>query len=381
MKMSKKIGIITFHFADNYGAVFQCVALQKFLENIGHQVEVINYIPEYHTKSYRVVKTPRMLYQISIKEGNSCFKAVLHSVTNLKKNIHVYKLYHKKKNFRKYRDKYMNLTTPLYTIEDFTKIEKRYNAIILGSDQIWNKNITNGKFDEVYFGYGFSQETRKISYAASVGNLIDEGDLPQFKKLLCNLSSVLVREKQLENQIVEQINLKSNTVLDPVFLLAKEEWMEFCKQGEGQRMKRPYLFVYRVLPDKKFYEAAKLLAEKKGLMIVEANLKCTIGGVADATAGPDDFLSLMYNAELIVTNSFHATALSIILEKEFYTHLPPNRASRLENLLGMLELTDRELNDDKLLNLTNEKIEYSNVYQKLEIFKKESVAYLKESLS
>lgn len=145
-----KIGIITFHFAYNYGAALQAYAMQEHLKQMGHEAYIIDYAPEYHIRKYSRGRT-----------WNSCFtpplwqfpvKILIKLFRNLEKG--------KSKSFEAFKTKHFNLY-PYTTTDDFSF----FDCVLLGSDQIWRQDITNNCFDGPYYGEGF--KCRVFSYAAS----------------------------------------------------------------------------------------------------------------------------------------------------------------------------------------------------------------------
>ena len=202
----KKIGIVTFHRAINFGGVLQSYALQKKLKDYGLDVEEIDYYSNdvykiynyFYVGKFNIIKTP---IKIALNFGFFI------------KNIRI------KKKFNKFREKYIQTSDFLSSKEKVINYINRYDYIISGSDQVWNKDITLNDYD--FYDLSLFNTNNKISYAASVGkDDISEQEKAYYKNLIKEYNSVSVRESSLQNTLGEEVS----HVMDPVFLLEKEEW-------------------------------------------------------------------------------------------------------------------------------------------------------------
>jgi hypothetical protein len=313
-----KIGIITFHCADNYGAVLQAYALQTKLRELFKDAEifVIDYRPRYILKMFSLVKTHSVLY-------------FFNSLLQLPFRIII------KERFKRFR----------WENYSYIKVKEavQLDCIVCGSDQVWNPVITQG-FDEHYFGLinGFRGKT--IAYAASDGgNIVRTGDRTHLQALFKNLALISVREKSTLS-VLEGFGVTGTAVPDPVLLLDKYYW----SQKAARQKYHNYILIYRVLPNDNILQDAELIAQKTGKRIVELrfgipyknmlSLKHTIV----PSAGVYDFLSLFLNADFVLTNSFHGSAFSIIFNKQFCSYIINDSIqNRIVDLLSELEISDR----------------------------------------
>jgi hypothetical protein len=323
-----KIGILTFHCAHNYGAVLQAYALQEKLKELGHYVEIIDYRPSYLIDAYKI---PSLNFKSqSIK--NIVFKIL--SVCFFK--------YSRRKRFVKFDDFIKN---KLNLHQQTNIIPEDYDLYILGSDQIWNGYITKG-IDNVYWGrFSIKPGAKKITYAVSLGNYkLQEGQKPYVKQLLAKIDGISVREKETLSKIQSLANKQVYEVLDPTFLNNKLKWNKLINDDYQNRK---YVLLYQVRYNKHLKDIAKNLAKQiKGTIIeVPAYISKQYIFNKYKTISPVEFISLIKNAECIVTSSFHGTAFSIIFEKPFYTvALNDGKDNRSINLLNKLSLQNRMIN-------------------------------------
>ena len=200
----KRIGILTFHTAINYGAVLQAYALQKYLNEQGYDCEVIDYQCKKINDNYKILK---------IKSKN--LKKII--ISFLKAPL----LFLQRKKFKKFVINNIRLSNQKYYPYNITSSNKYYDCFITGSDQVWNLSLTNN--DMSYF-LDFATKKR-ISYAASNGTEeISEKDFKKVSNYLQKFSAISVREKGLQNSLMNKISISIIKVLDPVFLLDVESW-------------------------------------------------------------------------------------------------------------------------------------------------------------
>ena len=215
---SKKVGILTFHRADNYGAVLQCYALQEVLKALGHYVEVINYKQPYIEKRYnpikreellKVLKKPRWYFGYFFKQVPAKFK------THIK--------------YRFFRHRYLRIGK---SFNDNQNIPGKYECIIIGSDQVWGLHCTNG-IDEIYFGEFTHKKSKIVGYGIS-GNIqsLTEIGNKRLIKYCHNFDKISFREENFQKYIKENIGVEGNLVLDPTLLLNKAEWEKLCNKAK-----------------------------------------------------------------------------------------------------------------------------------------------------
>ena len=194
-----KVGILTFHFAYNYGAVLQAWGLQQAVESLGHEVCIINYVPNY------------MKHRIStfrgwgIRSGSKFLTTFCHRLRESKR----------RKSFCNFTHEYFRLSKRLLTKNAMQEFCEGLDAVIVGSDQVWNLNWLS-QFDDTYF-LGFLEETkpRKIAYGACFGQIDQpERHLAKACRLIKHFDCVGVRN-QFGRHILAKNGIKAETIVDP----------------------------------------------------------------------------------------------------------------------------------------------------------------------
>lgn len=362
-----KIGILTFHCAHNYGAVLQCYALQETLKSLGLEVKVIDYRPKFLTYSkfinFQNIKNDTITEKL---------KKLIRELAILpKKNIR-YFVYNRFINER------LDLSEHN---KDYSYISSEYDVYIIGSDQVWNKKITNGYHNPYFANFYFPKNNKKyISYAASMESEDISKDTDLLKMLLSNFDSISVREESL-HQLLQPLSEKPiNLVLDPTLIANKKIWHKLAIEP---KIKKKYVLVYEVRTNPHTIQFANYIAKQLNAEVVRLfawvdrfnnknEYKCE---------SPEKFLGWFKNAECIVTTSFHGTAFSIIFEKPFYTMKLENEGnSRSFSLLNKLGITDRIISWESSIDLDFTMINYDKINSKLSDFKQESINFLKDSI-
>lgn len=317
-----KVSIITITDSINYGAIWQSFALYKYISNLGVDVRMINYNPKYKKKS--------ALFFLKEKiQLNLLRKRISRSNTFKRNNV-------------------IFTNTVYKDINDLKADPPDSNIFIVGSDQVWNSDISNG-LDPSFF-LEFVVKGKKVSYASSIGKSnVSNEDLNDIKKYLTHFDAISVRESSAK-KLLDGLGLTHvEQVLDPVFLFGKSDYDNYLVPFQRQK----YLLIYGFDSNQKIDDVAKLIAKEKGLSIIE------IGGARKRhdsdnflrNLSPEEFLGVIDGAEYIVTSSFHGTAFSIIFKKNFVSVLPAKRGTRVESILNLLGLEDRLLKDSDVINI------------------------------
>lgn len=359
-----KVGIITFHKAINYGAILQAFALQSAVKKLNSHidVEIINYIPPKFVKVNQIIK---------LKSGKRMF---LESVL-----IAPY-FYKRKKIFENFSQKFLNLTKPLYNKEELKNFSRNYDYIITGSDQVWNYNLTNT--DDAYF-INFNERAIKVAYAASFGIEKIPSDLENwYTKLINKINFISTREQQGVKIVNELCNKKVPVVLDPTFLLDKDEWKLLIKE----KIEKNYILIYTLNSTDILIKAAKKLKEETGMQIILLcyGAKYIYSKYSKYDISPEQFIALFMHANYILTDSFHGTAFSINFNKKFlvsYDSRKNNVNSRLQSILTLLGLQKQVINTADDINKIYTDIDYKKVNKLLKEERNKSFEFLKTSIN
>lgn len=368
--MKKKIMITTFQNAYNYGAVLQCLALQKKLTMLGYQVEVLNYLNKIIGNQYKPI------HFSNSKEGKKIF------VKNLCSSILRYpKRKQKASNFGKFIAKNIELTRG-YTKQQIKQLNWQDYILITGSDQVWNPKLTQG-LDDIYT-LNFGDNAKKISYATSIGNLSNiENNKEEYKKIVNRLDNISVRERETQEALSKIVSKEVVTVLDPTLLLTKQEWDEKIKKFPRNNQK--YILAYVVELNEEYIKIVNDLSKNTGLPVIHFEVRNH--GYNDVlksayTEGPLEFINYIKNAEYVVTTSFHATVFSILFQKKFFAIPHKETGSRVTNLLNKIGLEGRVFHTYQEFQKMNyqESIEWTSVEEKLEKERQKSIEWIKQAI-
>ncbi len=371
----KKIGTITFHIAHNYGAMLQAYALPEAVKNMGYNCEVIDYRFPYIYKWGEVDYLKELKYKFGIVGG---------TLRYIKRLLLGYYNPHLKKNkFNRFRDKVISHSKEIY-FSKYELVNLNYDAILFGSDQIWNENLTDGVASEFFGDFHCLEKTKKIAYAASNGTDCFSDETKQlYYDLLKDFYAIGVREENLAHSLnCDGIN--AVTVLDPTLLLKKSEWDNMKKKSykDVPIPKEEYLLIYAFDEDDWVYEFAKKMAQKNNLKIVViaySDKEITKNFTVFTECGPGDFVNLISKAKIVVTTSFHGTVFSIIYHKDFYCIPHKLYHSRTDSLLECLNLSQRNIKSSDAIDSV-EKINWTVVDNILEEKRIESLNFLKSTL-
>lgn len=361
----KTAGIATFNRALNYGAVLQSYALKRVCENLGYETHVIDY------KVGNMGKQPAPVK--SFLSAKNRKKALVRTAKGM---LGVHWSDRKWNAFASFREKYLSETKECSSGEDISLLG--FDAYILGSDQIWNYNITGGKFDPVFFGE-IPSKAVKVIYAASSQDIPFPRDKENglIEYLGDTDAAVSTREESLSDYVYSLTGVSYPFAADPTVLAGREIMEEITPESEE---KEPYILIYQIDRNPASDISVRSLEKKFGMKVYTMTLP-RIGSLHGrrGDCGPEGFLALLKNAEFLVTNSFHGVAISLLFEKQFYVYENGGVMSRIDNLLKQVGLTDRKVRFVKEIDISR-KIDYVPVNEKLSAMRSQSMIYLTEAL-
>lgn len=351
---------ITCHRPFNYGAVLQTYALNCTLLSMGVDAKVIDYYPDYYTSSKKSL--PIQLARKLLRLPDWILGKVRFG-RFLKKNIPLSPL------------KYKNLDQLFENVP-------MADIYFAGSDQIWNcHELENGKDDAFFLSFA-PKGRKKISYAASLAMPdIPKNQKERYRRLISTFDAVSIREKD-GVELVKNLGVDDVVnVLDPVYLLKKEDWDKLASHSEFTP-KEKYILVYGFKRQKNIYEYARQLATSLNVKVyaINTNVEDYFLDIDKYfwNSSPNTFINLVKNAEGVITNSFHGLSFSIIYNKPFHFFTRNGKAnSRMLNLLGDLKLSDRIVSSSSILLNT---IDYSAVNQIISEKREFSLSFLTQSI-
>lgn len=358
-----KVGTLTFHNAWNYGGALQAYALQRTISSMGHGCEVIDYECPGITRSYKAIDT-------SDPVGFS--KSLIRLPSTLRK----------RSAFREFRRDFMTVSSERYTPKTIARSNDIYDCFVVGSDQVWNPRLING--DPAFFLNFADSSKRLVSYAASLGT----SDLTDSQRELLQqnggrFDAVSVRESDAVELVKPFFNCNVTCVLDPVFLCTKSEWESFTQPSVAEM---GYVFAYS-LHEPGVYSYAERLAKQCGLSVkyipFKQSQKCSGERVLPPSVG--GFLTLIANAQYVVTDSFHVSAFSIIFGRQLFVYLKHSEGglsgmnSRLMSLMAIAGISeDRFINSESDCEM--DCINYDKVERNLTVAREASTSFLESAL-
>lgn len=379
----KKLAIVTGYHIKNYGSALQAYATQRVINDMGIENECIQYQKKNDlNQALRIFNMPLLRTKIAgIKKKLYAKKYA----NTLGKNFET-----RNKIFDKFVEENFKISEKCYGYEELQNKIKEYDAVLLGSDQVWNPL----NFGSHYYTLEFvPDDIPKIAYAPSFGvSKIPNSQKKQTAKYLNRIEYISVREKKGKEIIKELTGKEVPVVLDPTLLLELSQWKTVYE--EEKIVKEPYIFCYFLGANQKHREFAKRLQKQTGYKIVTLPYMDEIVksdfNFADEQlyeVGPSEFLNLINHAKYVCTDSFHGTVFSILHHKEFFTFnryeesKKASTNSRLKSLLGLLEIENRLCKSDiDVEEIRKEKINYDEVDKKLTSLREESMKYLKNAI-
>lgn len=347
-----KVKTITCHEVYNHGASLQEYALLHYLNQQGNHAEAIHYKPDYLSGHFN-------LWSVGNPRFNKPFLKQLYILAKLPNRLISLK---RKKAFDLFHAKYIPTGKIKYTLNEELKARlPEADAFICGSDQIWNSFFQNGKDPAFYLNF-VPDSKLKIAYAASFAiEELKEEVKPLVKENVSRFHAVGVRETS-GVKILNELGIHNVTqVLDPVFLLPKEHWLQFVKP-----INEDFVFVYDFDSNPNIKQIALQLKKEKGWKIYTVNSNIDYADKNFYLEGPEFFLSLVVQSKYNLTNSFHSTAFSILFKKQFVVVNRMEKINtRMRDLLDLFQLNNYIVsNTNEFEHLRN--IDYNTINELIE---------------
>ena len=367
----KKVSLITLQNVPNYGSVLQCYATEQTIKKIGFDVETINYLPERMTK---LGMLKNIKYKTKKLENSLLARTAARFV--------IFPSYLLRfRTFKKFRNNYLNMTKKVY--KNYNEIKSNIptaDIYCTGSDQVWNSEWNDEIDKALFLGYA-PDEKKKIAYAASFGKKeLQKNEIEETRKMLRRYDRISLRESSGVD-IVESLGIKGSVnVVDPTLLLCGDEWR---KLSSNRYKGKKYILVYNLNRNKKIDNYAKMLSDKTGIQVVYLSYQLHDfykNGKMICNPKVEDFISLIDNAEYVISDSFHATAFSLNLNTQFVIVYPGKFSTRLQSLLKLLNLENRVATDENDISVVENVIDYGIINKKMQGMREESYNWLKESL-
>lgn len=366
-----KIKVITRHSPSNYGSLLQSIATIKVLESLGHEVKIIDYQRE-DERGMGIVRS-----QLKSKPQIKGLRKSLYTIVRFP--VEKYAQW----RFDKMRKRWLRLTPRYSGITQLKSVEA--DIFMTGSDQVWGP-MMNGEYDGVYFLNFTKDDAFKVAYAASFGKTkFDNKTIESYKTMLSRYDKVSVRENSAV-VLFNNMGLKNciGQVLDPTLMLNREEWITILQLNEVKRRQEEYVLLYLVHGYPEHVAYAKRLVKNTGKKLINVNPffhRMFEGGHFILCPEAATFLSLIRDASLLVTDSFHGTCFAITMNTPFIELLPSNGTStRNQSILELTGLTDRIVTDYNDYEWDNKTVSYDKVNSKLNTEREASYETLRNLL-
>ncbi len=370
---SRSVGIITYHYFHNYGAVLQAYALSTVISKMGYRCQIIDFRPEVDTARSFVL--PRNPLQLS----NALFWLFF---------WRDHRLYNER--FDEFIAKYLPLTEQCYrSALALRENPPHFDTYVCGSDQIWHPLLLNREFGLPFLLDFVPPGSRRVAYAPSFGvSEISEQYKTTIAECLTRFDALSVRESVGQTIVRQLINRPAEHVLDPTLLLQAEDYYRIAIEPKNNK---DFVLVYpmELGKDNVFLRLVKIARAQLKLPFVfvfpdgYSNRWLRFADQVRFDAGPREFLGLLKQASFVLTNSFHGTAFSILFGKPFLGAPHSGTNARIRSILELLELEHRQLaypetivEKPELL----EKIDYSRAHQLLQTEVERSLEYLRNVL-
>jgi hypothetical protein len=369
-----KVGLLTYHNTINYGAALQTYASQNIINQLGAECEIIDYVNSQRIQSYSIPA----LAKSELSKGNI--------KTAVRMLLGWYLVSKRKSNFVSFYKNNLITSKPYRSHSEIMEEPPIYDRYIVGSDQVWN--YQNSGRDTTYFLDFVKDKEKTASYSSSFG--LDRIPIELhgvYSDSLARIKSLSVREVAGQRIISELTGREAKLVLDPVFLLDSKKWRDLSAEKFPCRKKFILVYTTKATDFNNFMKITKY--DFSAYVTAKISRSTSISDLINPsvaikyTVTPEEFLSLVDNASLVLTSSFHCTALSIIFQKQFVTFLSDNKGknTRIESLLNLLGLNDRIFSSNLKPEQIDNPINYLEVNKKLSILKADSIEFLNKVLS
>lgn len=379
-----KFLLVTWYDNNNYGTSLQVYSLKKILENPNLVYPKNRNLSKNEVFLLKHIPNRRFNLKLKIKHATSIkfYQDKIKKIKDKDKMTNTDNIKIRKRKFNEFNDKnfiFAN-TNPAQSKKELIDIGKKFDVYISGSDQIWNPD----SLDYTYLLYWVDKNKYKFSYGSSLSkSKIEKTDYKVYNKYLKSFNDISIRDSACRKQLSEIVEKKVTTVLDPVLLIGADGF------SIKNNIKEKYIFTYFLGNNENHRKKAIELAKNS-----KNNLKSLIN-IDGANASSDkileryalwdidpiDFVNMISNSSFVLTDSFHATVLSILFHKDFYVFQKdanrPSQNSRIKELLELTKLSDRWMEDTSKATLSKIDEEKWRIADKrLNQARKESIDYL-----
>lgn len=361
-----KIAVITLHFVQHYGSLLQAYATCRLLEKLGHSAQIIDYV-----RPNNADERQGILDGLAKKGSRNILFSAAYILTKRIENIS------RGKFSRDFLEKHVQMTRKYLTFQELMDAPPEADAYCTGSDQVWNSEY-NGGYMPAYFLEFAPDGKPRIAFSASIGmDRFPESEYKQTQAALMKYRAISVREDSAK-KILEEMGIDQTVqVLDPTLCLSKADWEPIISRC---KIKKPYILLYKLNEAPNLEAFAVKIAKEKGLQIIRVSYYLNHfknQGKMIYSPSVTDFLSLIYYAEHVITDSFHCVAFSLNFEKDLYAFYPGRFSTRIDSILKLTGAAHRAVNTP---NFEDRPIDYGHVNQVLDEERVRTENFLRQAL-
>lgn len=326
-----KVGTLTLHIPFNYGNALQMLSLHKYLLEQGYDAEVLNH--------WHLPNQDEVAWYCNRRKSA---KGILGIIVETLCGARVFSQIRKERKIQSWLSRMFRWSSEFGDDKIFPSQDVRHDAIIVGSDQVWNPKYSKSDF---YLMESFSDSVKKIAYAASMGgDQFPKDKIAHYSRALNKFAHISTRESSSVRICKEILDVPAVLVCDPVFLHSREEWCRILGVAD-KKVPRDELMIYLVSPSfnslrKDVVRIARESGKKINLFSFQwsplrrPSLRNPLKFIKDVLsqystrvafgryniihhmdATPDEFVRCLAETNGLITDSFHGMVLATIFEK------------------------------------------------------------------
>ena len=342
-----RLGILTFHHGFNYGGFLQVYALQEYLTSLGCDVQVINYANRRH------------------------LRRKMRNIMRLNHPLRFLKEVKRMMVFVKAHRTYLDCTERLRSCSDISKLG--FDAVVLGSDEIWNFNNMMFGYDPCYFGTGF-KAGRIIAYAASFGpRNLHERPPEQVSLALSCLDAISVRDYNSQVFVNRLTGRDAPLVADPTFLVDFEEKLPARQPG-------PYAILYGGDLEPRVFTKIRAYTRAHRLKLIALGYPHPGCDMTLESMTPFQFLGWLKNARIVFTGMFHGSVFSILYRRPFVFWMNAYRKNKVDHMFKRIGIHRVVSTEDEFDCIVNQEIDYETVFSEIGNYINESKEYIQNAI-
>lgn len=365
-----KIAILTRHAIANYGSLLQAFATEEIFRDLNTTPVIIDYI--------RTDETPENTTKVLLSKSQRWNKNVLTKAIYYIVQYPDHVIYGKR--FREFQKQWLTLTKRTYSSsEELKKSKLTADIYCTGSDQVWG-NIGSDRYDPTYFFNFVPEASKKISLAASLGySELPDDIVPFYKKALDSYKEISVREKSAFALFSAITDTPIYQILDPTLMYERKRWE---KKVEKIKEKN-YVLLYQLNANKEMDRYAVEFAKRAGKTLIRVSPEFhnfARPGKFCYLPSPGKFLSLIKNADYMITDSFHGTAFAINFNTQFIDVFPKEKSTRNRSILELTGLMNRVLTDFNDFSFIENRIDFKRVNQVINEEREKSLSIIRKMI-